>query len=201
MTVREILLSRRSAVRIALLIFGFAAYQFLPATQASTAGDVTVIRYSWAKTGILTALAAWAALGSLYSSYKNNTEEPRWQLAAFGAILVGLIVYIVPGVMLSKVIIEPQGITFADRRMWRDETAVLPLANANSVLLRITHVKEKWTPRNVQTPRNHVVVSYDDGSSKNAIDLGLLDPYGIAALQKLSENLGFVLLDNRRKLP
>ncbi len=55
MTFREILLSRRASVRIALLILGVAAYQFLPATQASTAGDVTVIRYSWAKTGILTA--------------------------------------------------------------------------------------------------------------------------------------------------
>jgi hypothetical protein len=196
-SVQEILFRRRSAIRIALIVVGVLAYQFLPATQASSTDDVTVIRFSWAKTGFITALAAWAGLSSLYSAYKNYTEENRWQLAAFGAILMGLIVYILPGVLLSKLTIDPQRLTLEDRRTWRSKTATLELANAQSVQLRITTVPENWTPRNTPSPRNFVLVRYADGTTKSAVDIGLLDPYGIDALIKLSEKFGFTLIDER----
>jgi hypothetical protein len=197
LSVPDILLTRRSAIRIALLVVGVAAYQFLPATQASTTDDVTVIRFSWARSIFIAALAAWAGISSLCSAYKNDTEENRWQLAVFGAIFVGGIVYLVPGLLLSKVTIDPQAITFEDRRAWQSKTTTLDLANASSVQVRITTVPDHWTPRGDNTPRNLLLVRNADGSSKNAIDIGLLDPYGITALLQLSEKSSFMFIDER----
>lgn len=197
LSVPEILFTRRSAIRIALLVVGVAAYQFLPTTQVSTTDELTVIRFSWARSIFIAALAAWAGISSLCSAYKNDTEENRWQLAAFGAILLGCIVYVLPGMLLSKLTIDLQSITFEDRRTWQSKTVSLELANVKLIQLRITTVPEHWSPRGGNTPRNFLLVRYADNSTQSAVDPGLLDPYGIAALQKLSEQLGFTFTDER----
>lgn len=201
MTIQELLWRRSTVIRLALLAIGVCVFKFFPSTQASTVGDVTTIRYSWVWSLFLAGVAGWAGITSLYAAFKNNTDEPRWQLGLFGLLLVGLIIYLLPGVLLSKVTLTPEAITFEDYRTWGSKVATLELADVASMQLRITATREKFQVKGKLTMRNFLIAHYTDGSTSSALDFGLLDPYGVDALVKLSAQLGFTLTDARNESP
>jgi hypothetical protein len=198
MSIQELVLRRSTITRLALLGVGILVFKFAPSTQVSAVGETTTIRFAWAWSLTLAGVAGWAGMTSLIRAFKKDPEESRWQLIAFGSLLIGLIVYLLPGALLSKLTIDPQQISFEDKRTWDSKFATLALANVERIEVRTTSAREPFHWKRRPAIRSYLLVYYFDGSTKSAVDFGLLEPYGIEALLKLSKKLGFTITDARK---
>ena len=125
----------------------------------------------------------------------RKTKNPKSFLAFF---LLIILVYYMPGMLLSKAVFDPQGITVRDAREWRNERATINYTALTEVVIQ-REPKDPRYPRNI--PRTFLNCSFKDGTREQVEDFGYLTPETLRLLREAAALYEFRCYDQRPAEP